>query len=160
MEAVAGVTTMLATGVTGAVTVNTVLEDPPPLAVVTMTPMVVLPADNVAATPVDGSIVATAVALLDQVAEVIGTFDPLCVAVTVNDTDAPATTVGASGAIVTTRPAGGGVAVFRGVGAPFAKSAALSLVSWSPLFFRIAAVVLLRLGLVGPEPSKQLDVVP
>src|SRR5262245_5021100 len=51
-------------------------------------------------------------------------------------------------------------ALLRGVGAPFAKSAALLSLSAQPPPARRAAVVLVRLGDVGPAPSKAEAVPP
>src|SRR5262249_15957528 len=52
-----------------------------------------------------------------------------------------------------------GAAVLRGLGVPVTKSVLLLSLSVQPAFVRIAAVLLLRLG-VGPVPSKQLVPVP
>src|SRR5262245_29885243 len=54
----------------------------------------------------------------------------------------------------------GGVAPLRGAGAPFAKSAPFWSVSVQPPARRRAAVVLERLGAVGPAPSKAEAAVP
>src|SRR5262249_59904860 len=62
---------------------------------------------------------------------------------------------------VTAGPQGAnGEAVLRGAGAPCAKSAALLSVSTQPPFRRNAAVVLERLGVVGPAPSNADAAVP
>src|SRR5262245_65136142 len=53
-----------------------------------------------------------------------------------------------------------GAAVLRGVGAPFAKSAPFWSVSVHPPARRSAAVVLERLGVVGPAPSNAEAAVP
>ncbi len=53
-----------------------------------------------------------------------------------------------------------GEAELRGLAAPVAKSAALSLVSVQPLAFLRAAVVLFEGALAGALPSKQVAVVP
>ena len=127
-----GVTVMLETTCGGAVTVNWVFDDPLPLPVVTVTPMVVVPAATVVATPVAGSIVATAVLLLVHAADVIGAFEPPDVAEAVKFTVMPTAAEGALGEIVTVTPVSGGLTgdeLFRGAGAAFAKSTPLSLVS-------------------------------